>query len=147
MGFKAMLVFQLFFGAATLGLLINPFFWLLAVAWYATHLAGIEQVFPWPVLYASTFALFFGNAVFALTMIMECFKRRNYEDVKWPVFAPVYWIMMSIGAWKRFIQLCYKPQYWEKTEHGFCAYEPATEDELDVSEAAFSLANEAYAEV
>ena len=147
MGFNALLVFQLFFGAATLGLLINPFFWLLTVAWYATHLSGIEQVFPWPVLYASTFALFFGNALFALTMIMGCFRRRNYEDVKWAVFAPVYWILMSIGAWKGFIQLCYKPQYWEKTEHGFCAYDPATEDEVGGSEAAFRLANEAYAEV
>jgi cellulose synthase/poly-beta-1,6-N-acetylglucosamine synthase-like glycosyltransferase/putative flippase GtrA len=146
MGFNALLVFQLFFGAATLGLLINPFFWLLAVAWYMTHLAGIEQVFPWPILYASTFALFFGNAVFALTMIMGCFKRRNYEDVKWAVFAPAYWIMMSIGAWKGFIQLCYKPQYWEKTDHGFCAYEAATED-VGVSEPAFSLAKGAYAEV
>ena len=58
----------------------------------------------------------------------------------------VYWLM-SIGAWKGFIQLCYKPQYWEKTEHGFCAYDPATEDEVGGSEAAFRLANEAYAEV
>jgi cellulose synthase/poly-beta-1,6-N-acetylglucosamine synthase-like glycosyltransferase/putative flippase GtrA len=147
MGFKAMLVFQLFFGAATLGLLINPFFWLLTVAWYVTHFAGIEQVFPWPLLYASTFALFFGNAVFALTMILGCFRRRNYEDVKWALFAPVYWIMMSIGAWKGFIQLCYKPQYWEKTDHGFCAYDPATEDEVGESEAAVGLAKEAYAEV
>ena len=54
---------------------------------------------------------------------------------------------MSVGAWKGFIQLCYKPQYWEKTEHGFCAYDPATEDEVGGSEAAFRLANEAYAEV
>ena len=146
MGLNAFLVFQLFFGASTLGLLINPFFWLLTVAWYVTHLAGIEQVFPWPVLYASTFALFFGNAVFALTMIMGCFRRRNYEDVKWAVFAPVYWVMMSIGAWKGFIQLCYKPQYWEKTDHGFCAYDPATEDEIGLSEAAFR-AKEVYAEV
>ena len=54
---------------------------------------------------------------------------------------------MSVGAWKGFIQLCQKPQHWEKTEHGFCAYEAATEGEVGLSDAAFSLANEAYAEV
>ena len=130
---KAFLVFQLFFGAATLGLMINPFFWMLTVAWYLTHQAGIEHVFPWPILYASTLALLVGNAVFVLTMVNGCFGRRNYEDVKWALLAPVYWIMMSIGAWKAFIQLCYKPFYWEKTVHGFCTYEAGTEDEANAN--------------
>jgi hypothetical protein len=30
---------------------------------------------------------------------------------------------MSIGAWKAFVQLFTKPNFWEKTDHGFCAYE------------------------
>jgi cellulose synthase/poly-beta-1,6-N-acetylglucosamine synthase-like glycosyltransferase/putative flippase GtrA len=143
---KGFLVFQLFFGAATLGLLINPFFWMLTVAWYLTHLAGIEHIFPWPVLYASTVALLVGNAVFVLTMVNGCFGRRNYEDVKWALLAPVYWIMMSVAAWKAFIQLCYKPFYWEKTVHGFCTYEAATEDEANASRDVLRPAVAAFAE-
>lgn len=143
---KGFLAFQLFFGAATLGLLINPFFWMLTVAWYLTHLAGIEHIFPWPILYASTVALLVGNAVFVLTMVNGCFGRQNYEDVKWALLAPVYWIMMSIAAWKAFIQLCYKPFYWEKTVHGFCTYEAATEDETNAKGDVLRPSVAAYAE-
>ena len=31
---------------------------------------------------------------------------------------PVYWLLMSIAAWKGLIQLIHKPFYWEKTQHG-----------------------------
>jgi hypothetical protein len=31
---------------------------------------------------------------------------------------PFYWILISFGGWKGFIQLFYKPYYWEKTVHG-----------------------------
>jgi cellulose synthase/poly-beta-1,6-N-acetylglucosamine synthase-like glycosyltransferase/putative flippase GtrA len=144
---KGYVVFQLFFGAGTLGLLINPLFWMLTAAWYVTHQVGIERIFPWPILYASTLALLIGNVVFALTMVNGCFGRRNYEDVKWALLAPVYWILMSIGAWKAFIQLCYKPFYWEKTVHGYCAYEVATEADAGASGAVFRPLVGAPAEV
>ena len=31
---------------------------------------------------------------------------------------PIYWVMISVGAWKGFIQLFTNPFYWEKTVHG-----------------------------
>ena len=30
---------------------------------------------------------------------------------------PAYWLMMSLGAWKGFLQLITKPHHWEKTKH------------------------------
>jgi hypothetical protein len=30
----------------------------------------------------------------------------------------MYWLMMSIGGWKGFLQLVTRPSYWEKTRHG-----------------------------
>lgn len=123
MGGKAFTVFHLFFGAGTLCLLLNPVYWLITVVWYFTHLAGIEAVFPWPVLYVGTAGLFLGNAIFTLSTISGCFARRHYGDVKWMLLAPIYWVLMSIGAWKALIQLCYKPYYWEKTVHGFCIFQ------------------------
>jgi glycosyltransferase XagB len=31
---------------------------------------------------------------------------------------PLYWVLISIGAWKGLLQLFTNPHYWEKTEHG-----------------------------
>jgi hypothetical protein len=38
------------------------------------------------------------------------------------LLAPVYWLLMSVGAYKALIQLCYRPYYWEKTVHGDCRF-------------------------
>ena len=46
MGPKAFLIFHLFFGAATLCLLVNPFYWALTAVWFVTHFAPIETIFP-----------------------------------------------------------------------------------------------------
>ena len=44
-------------------------------------------------------------------------------------FCPLYWVLISVGAWKALVQLCYKPHYWEKTIHGYCLIEPETTEE------------------
>ena len=38
--------------------------------------------------------------------------------VRSALFAPIYWVLMSIGAWKAALQLVVRPHYWEKTTHG-----------------------------
>ena len=123
MGAKSYAAFQLFFGAGTLCLLLNPLFWLLAVLWFATKLHLIQSIFPWPVLYLGTLGLIVGNAACVLSVVSGCFARRNYEDVKYVLLVPFYWILMSVGAWKALVQLFTKPSFWEKTEHGFCKFE------------------------
>src|SRR3984893_6748881 len=126
MGPKAFVVFQLFFGACTVCLLLNPIYWLLTALWFATRLGWIEQIFPRPVLYAGTIALFVGNTACILLAVSGACGRRNYGDVKWALLVPFYWLLMSIASYKALAQLFYKPSYWEKTEHGHCRYdEPA----------------------
>jgi hypothetical protein len=51
--------------------------------------------------------------------MLAAYRRGDYDLVKYGLFVPIYWVLMSIGAWKGFIQLIYKPNYWEKTKHGF----------------------------
>ena len=31
---------------------------------------------------------------------------------------PLYWVLISLAAWKGLWQLIWKPHYWEKTVHG-----------------------------
>jgi len=136
MGPKAFIAFQLFFGASTLCLLLNPVFWVLTIVWFASHLHLIQVAFPAPVLYLAMIGLFVGNAACVLSMVSGCFGRRNYEDVKYAFLVPIYWVMMSVAAWKALVQLFYKPTYWEKTEHGFCLYEEDEEGQATPSELA-----------
>jgi len=137
MGAKSFVSFQLFFGAGTLCLLLNPVFWALAVLWFATRLHLIQSIFPWPILYLGTIGLIVGNAACVLSAASGCFGRRNYEDVKYTLLIPLYWVLMSVGAWKALIQLFTKPTFWEKTEHGFCRFEdPAEVPEIPVGLAA-----------
>jgi cellulose synthase/poly-beta-1,6-N-acetylglucosamine synthase-like glycosyltransferase len=123
LGIKAFVAFQLFFAGASFCLVLNPFYWMLTLLWFATEMGWIQSAFPGPILYLGLVGLFLGNAACLLSVVSGCFKRRNYEDVKWAVLAPVYWILMSVAAWKAVSQLCYKPTYWEKTEHGFAHYD------------------------
>jgi len=125
MGAKAFLAFHLFFGANSLCLLINPLFWALIVVWFATHAGWIPSIFPAPVFYLAFFGLLVGNGACMLSLVSGSVARRHYGDVKWAFLVPVYWLVMSVAAYKALGQLFHKPSYWEKTEHGICAFEPS----------------------
>jgi cellulose synthase/poly-beta-1,6-N-acetylglucosamine synthase-like glycosyltransferase len=145
MGTRTFVIFQLFFCAGTLAPLINPVYWVLTVVWYTTHAAFIQAVFPTPVLYLGTAGLFIGNAAFTLTIMAGCMERRNFDDVKWALLSPVYWILTSVAAWKALLQLASRPYYWEKTTHGFSAFgelEPAPPTTMIVGVAAIAPAPE-----
>lgn len=125
MGTRTFVIFQLFFCAGTLAPLLNPLYWGLTAVWYTTHAAVIQDVFPTPILYAGTVGLFLGNAAFMVTMMSGCMARRNFDDVKWALLAPVYWMLISVAAWKALFQLMWRPYYWEKTTHGFSSFSRA----------------------
>jgi hypothetical protein len=48
--------------------------------------------------------------------------KRNYGSIPVALTIPLYWILISIGAWKGFAQLITKPFYWEKTTHGLSSF-------------------------
>jgi cellulose synthase/poly-beta-1,6-N-acetylglucosamine synthase-like glycosyltransferase len=123
MGAKSFIAFQLFFGANSLCLLINPVYWALLVLWFATEAGWIRALFPAPVFYMATVGLLFGNGACVLSLVSGSVARRHYGDVKLAFLVPVYWLIMSVAAYKALFQLVHKPSYWEKTEHGFCHYE------------------------
>ena len=97
---------------------INPVFWALVIAWYATHAAGIQALFPAPVLYLSAFAFFAGNFVFIFTTVAGSLQRGFYHGVKYALINHIYWALMSVASWKALAQLVRRPHYWEKTQHG-----------------------------
>lgn len=110
--------FQLVIGGTFFGFLLNPLLWGLTGVWFITEWGVIQQIFPAPIYYMGATSLYVGNFAFAYMNVAGCLRRRYYSLVKWALLSPVYWVLMSIAAWKGFLQLFYRPFYWEKTVHG-----------------------------
>ncbi|MCL4535472.1 MAG: glycosyltransferase [Bacteroidetes bacterium] len=110
--------FNMVVGGTFFGFLLNPVYWLLTATWYITRLSLIEQIFPAPIYYLGALGLYLGNFAFMYTNVAGCMRRQYYDMVKYALLSPLYWALMSMGAWKGFIQLFYRPSYWEKTVHG-----------------------------
>jgi len=66
----------------------------------------------------ATITLAAGYAGTAWTAIAGL-KRRGLP-VRWGVIAtiPIYWLLLSLAAWRALAELVRRPHYWRKTEHG-----------------------------
>jgi cellulose synthase/poly-beta-1,6-N-acetylglucosamine synthase-like glycosyltransferase len=118
LGPRAFIEFQFMIGGNGYVLLLNPIYWLLTALWFPTHARLIETIFPGPIYFLAAFALYIGNFVFVYAGMVGALDRGRYRLVKYSLLSPLYWVLMSIAAWKGTLQLFYAPNYWEKTEHG-----------------------------
>ena len=90
---------------------------------------------PWPLLYIGpgespfwslvsqifcVFSVFllFSNVLLVGVHVAAVIKRKFYHLILPALLMPFYWILISCGAWKGFLQIFTKPFYWEKTVHG-----------------------------
>jgi len=117
LGPKNFFSFQMMIGG-TFIFLLNPIFWLLTTVFFFTQAGFIQAMFPSFVFYAAAFLLFFGNFIFVYLNVAGSLQRGYYDLCKYALLSPLYWGLMSIAAWKGFLQLFTNPFYWEKTEHG-----------------------------
>jgi len=70
------------------------------------------------VFWVMTITLFVSNLFFVFTHMLACVRRRMPWLLPYALLMPFYWVLISIGAWKGFLQLFWRPFYWEKTVHG-----------------------------
>jgi cellulose synthase/poly-beta-1,6-N-acetylglucosamine synthase-like glycosyltransferase len=116
-GFKGFMSFQLVVGG-TFIFLLNPIFWLLTTLFFITRWGFIQAMFPTFVFYLAALMLFVGNFVFLYLNVAGSVQRGLFGLAKYALISPLYWGLMSLAAWKGFIQLITNPFYWEKTTHG-----------------------------
>ena len=109
--------FHLLVGGTPLCQLISPLYWFLAVLWLAFQPRGLEAYFPGPIFAIGALCLFAGNFIFAYTSGIACVRRGFGHLAKYGLAMPGYWVLLSIGAWKGFLQLLTRPHHWEKTKH------------------------------
>ena len=73
------------------------------------------------IFFVCTLALVLGNGMFVIIHVLACVRARMPGLIPFAIMAPIYWVLISIGAWKGVLQLIRKPFYWEKTQHGLDA--------------------------
>jgi hypothetical protein len=108
------IVFQLLVGGSVLAALVHvPF--AIQLAWVAM---GTDDSAFSGVAGFDTAALISGYLISAM-LGMIGLARRRLLGCSWALlFMPIYWLLLSLAAWRALLQLIRNPYLWEKTEHG-----------------------------
>jgi len=117
MGLKRFLLFQLTFGGGIFMPIINPILWMITLTSIAFP-GAFHYISFFPIQQICTFNLVVGNLAYILFYLMACLKKKIHSLIPLSITMPIYWMLISIGAWRGLVQLITKPFYWEKTEHG-----------------------------
>lgn len=131
LGLWRYLSFLLIVGGLAFVLLLNPVYWVIGALylakpwqmWYERYVdEAMTRLDPWSVVsqvfWYVAVGLLIANALFILINVLGCIRRKRYSLLPWALFSPLYWIFMSLAAWKGFFQLFTRAHYWEKTHHG-----------------------------
>jgi glycosyltransferase XagB len=122
LGPRGLADFQMLVGGSSLLLLINPLMWALTALYIAskgTYVGDfIQTLFPPPIYYLALLSLLSWNFIFFYCSAYVCVRHGLAELTRYTLLTPLYWIIMSIGAWVGLISLIRHPFYWVKTEHG-----------------------------
>ncbi|HRU05011.1 MAG TPA: glycosyltransferase [Candidatus Brocadiia bacterium] len=123
--------FLLTVGGLSAMLLLNPLYWVMVALWAFLRWKLLYFDFTdetmttytvWSklswVFCGAALMLFLANFLFVAMNVVACFRRRLWRLIPYALLSPLYWALISVGAWKGFIQLIHKPFYWEKTQHG-----------------------------
>ena len=118
-GLKNFLIFQTGFGGNFYLPLMNLFLWIVFLAGFLIPDYFSRWFDFWPFAAIAVFNLIIGNLFFLSMMFLATWKEKQKDLLIYAFFSPIYWIFMSIGAWKGFLQLAFGKAYkWEKTSHG-----------------------------
>jgi cellulose synthase/poly-beta-1,6-N-acetylglucosamine synthase-like glycosyltransferase len=122
LGARGFVDFQLLVGASSLLLLINPLMWVLTAIYIGSKGtstgAFIQSLYPASVYYPALLSLVVWNFVFFYSNAYVCVRRGFLDLTRYAMLTPLYWVLMSAGAWMGLISLIRNPFYWAKTEHG-----------------------------
>jgi len=116
-GTSQFLLWSFFVGGTPLMAMINPIFWGLAVIWFTVEPGWLMAMFPAPVYYLGLLSWLAGNFLFTFIFMMESVEVDDSLFVA-ALLSPIYWVMMSVAAYKALLQVVLAPNYWEKTRHG-----------------------------
>lgn len=118
LGLKRFALFQLTFGGNFYMPLMNVLLWSVFIVAILVPESNASWFSFLPFAYLAIFNLVVGNLTYVFLLLYATYKERQYDILPLVFFSPIYWILMSIGAWKGLIQLIRNPHFWDKTAHG-----------------------------
>jgi cellulose synthase/poly-beta-1,6-N-acetylglucosamine synthase-like glycosyltransferase len=116
LGLAGFVVFQLLVGGTVLAALVHSIF-----------AAALLAQIAWPILHESAAGamlglhvpvLLVGYLVSATLGLVGLVRRRLFGCIWALLLMPLYWLLLSLAAWRALYQLVRDPYRWEKTEHG-----------------------------
>jgi cellulose synthase/poly-beta-1,6-N-acetylglucosamine synthase-like glycosyltransferase len=120
-GLRGFLNFNCFIGGTPIMALLNPIFWALTVAWFVTSSSHIAALFPTVIYYPALVCWVLGNVAVAYLNLLTVSMTKQPHLALAALLSPLYWVMMSVAAYKAAFQLFSNPSLWEKTTHGMSA--------------------------
>jgi cellulose synthase/poly-beta-1,6-N-acetylglucosamine synthase-like glycosyltransferase len=120
LGVSGFLVFQLVVGGTVLAALIHGIFaialtWQVATGFLWSERTGLGDIMQ-AGLHGTTLVM--GYLISGLLALLGLIRRRALACA-WALFLiPLYWLLLSIAAWRALLHLAFKPYTWEKTAHG-----------------------------
>jgi glycosyltransferase XagB len=122
MGLFGWIDFHLLIGGTVFVLLVNPLMWGLSLVYIlgtGTPIdTWIHSLFPPAIYYPGVLCQIIGNFLFIYVIIYASVRYRYYDLTAYVLFMPVYWVFMSVAAWRAFYGLVRRPHHWHKTTHG-----------------------------
>jgi len=117
-GIRGALAMLLFIGGAIWSALSNPVLWLVfAVSTFCLQVhAGPDAAEQFAVI--SGTGLLMANAMLAGLVLTSGRWRGHPRLALYGLGLMLYWVMISVAAWRALWQLFFSPFVWEKTPHG-----------------------------
>jgi hypothetical protein len=114
LGWKGFAVFQLLVGGTVLAALVHSLFATALVLEFGFGRGASTGM----MTSLHVVALIAGYLISALLGLIGLARRRLLGCAWALLLLPLYWLMLSVAAWRALYQLVRDPYHWEKTEHG-----------------------------
>ena len=136
-GISGFLTLNLMIGGNVLAALAHPFLLVAVIADMLSQHGGwsafTQSFAPLMSLHLITIAAGYLSSIMAGLVGLS--RRKRLRDGWILLLTPLYWICLSLAAWRALYQLLRDPYRWEKTEHGVSAHEWVPPQEHSQSDA------------
>jgi glycosyltransferase XagB len=120
-GWRGLLTLNLYVGGGVVSALMHPLLLLHLVLAGATLARSGASFNSEPSAWLHGLTIAAGYLGSALVAAIGLRRIRRLRDAVWLLAMPLYWIGLSLAAWRALHELVWKPQHWQKTEHGIAA--------------------------
>ncbi len=118
LGFRGALIFHLMITGMIVSSLVHPLLLYFIASWIWFNWAyGFAATFSNPLFLFDLVTILGGYLSFS-ALALRTMPKRNLQHLSiWLLTLPIYWLLLSIAAWRAVWHLIRRPHEWEKTPH------------------------------